>query len=124
MSAYEKITKNIVIHDTPPYNTGNLKSLIQEVDLILIPCKLMYPDLLALRALSDELKKLNMTQRSVQFTPKSQIMAIIHDTYSIHFLEIYYIAVAGTTVALFSIFLNLVLVRSLAKPFYVWLPTL
>lgn len=62
---YENITKKIVLHDTPPYNTGNLKSLIQEVDLVLIPCKLMYPDLLALRALSDELKKLNMTQKGV-----------------------------------------------------------
>lgn len=62
--SYEEITKKI-LHDTPPYNTGSLKSLVQEVDLILIPCKLMYPDLLALRALSDELKRVNMVQKGM-----------------------------------------------------------
>ncbi|TDG95519.1 hypothetical protein CCPUN_02550 [Cardinium endosymbiont of Culicoides punctatus] len=63
--SYEEISKRIIIHDTPPYNSGNLKSLIQEVDLVLIPCNLMYPDLLALRSLSDELKRLNMINKGI-----------------------------------------------------------
>ena len=63
--SYEDVSKKIILHDTPPYNVGDLKSLVKEVDLILIPCKLMYPDLLALRSLSDELKKVDMTSKGV-----------------------------------------------------------
>ncbi len=62
--SYENVTKKIIIHDTPPYNSEKLSSLLKEADLVLIPCKLQYPDFLALRALDEILKKGNMYKKS------------------------------------------------------------
>ena len=53
----ENISKKITIHDTPPYNTTTLNSLIKEVDIVIIPTKLMYADLLALATLVEKLEK-------------------------------------------------------------------
>lgn len=63
--SYEEVSEKIVLHDTPPYNSVEIKSLMKEVDLILIPCKLKYPDFLALRAITDQLVKLKITDKSV-----------------------------------------------------------
>ena len=65
--SYDDISnsKNIVIHDTPPYNASNLKGLMESSSLIIIPCKLVYPDLVALNALANEIQKLNVTLKSI-----------------------------------------------------------
>ena len=61
---YEQVSKKFVLHDTPPYNVEGLRSVIQEADLILIPCKLKYPDLLALRPLASDIKRLKITSKA------------------------------------------------------------
>ncbi len=62
---YDSVNKKVVIHDTPPYNTAHLSSLIQEVDSIIIPTKPMYADLLSLATLVDQLEKLNAQKKAL-----------------------------------------------------------
>ena len=62
---YTSISKKVVIHDTPPYNSANLSSLIKEVDIVVIPTKLMYADLLAISTLIDKLERLNATKKAI-----------------------------------------------------------
>lgn len=61
----DQATKRIVIHDTLPYNSIKTKSLMKEADLVIIPCKVMYPDLLAVKAVIDNIRALNMKSRSI-----------------------------------------------------------
>ena len=61
----KSISKQFVIHDTPPYNNAKLSSLAREVDLIIIPSKLMYADLLALATLADLIEKLRAEKKSI-----------------------------------------------------------
>lgn len=63
--SYNRTKKKIIVHDTPPYNTANLNSLIKEVDLIIIPTKLMYADLLALATLVDKLEKMKSEKKAL-----------------------------------------------------------
>ena len=58
-------SKPVIIHDTPPYNTTDLSSLIKEVDLVVIPTKLMYADLLALATIAKILEKLQAEKKAV-----------------------------------------------------------
>ena len=48
-----KATKKVVIYDTPPYNSSEFLMLCREAELILIPSKVKYPDLLALKGMVD-----------------------------------------------------------------------
>lgn len=68
--SHEKVSKHFVIHDTPPYNTSKLNSLIKEVDVIVIPTKLMYADLLALATLVDKLEDLKAEKKLLSFSMK------------------------------------------------------
>ncbi len=61
----DNITADFVIHDTPPYNAPHLTSLLVEADLILLPVKLQYPDLLALQGLADILRKKKLNKKTV-----------------------------------------------------------
>ena len=58
-------SKKYIIHDTPPYNNTTTNSLIKEADLILIPTKLTYPDLIALSTLASKIVKLKMASKAV-----------------------------------------------------------
>ena len=51
--------------DTPPYNFDGLKTLLAEADLVLIPSKLQYADLLALRGVYDHLKDLKVLKKAL-----------------------------------------------------------
>lgn len=59
------VKKKIVIHDTPPYNSTKTKSLLKEADIIIIPCKVMYPDLLATKAIIDNVRYLGIEKKAV-----------------------------------------------------------
>ena len=48
---------DFVLYDTPPYNSESLRALMQEVDHIVIPTKIGYPDLLAFHAIYESLLK-------------------------------------------------------------------
>ena len=63
--SFSEISKKFIVHDTPPYNTTLLTSLIKEVDLILIPCKVSYPDVLALSTIVDKLHEQNSKKKGV-----------------------------------------------------------
>ena len=52
------------IFDTPPYNSGELASLFPIVDLILIPAKLSWNDLLSTRSVIEVLKKNKVTKKA------------------------------------------------------------
>ena len=62
---YGKVTQPVVLHDSPPYHSAELKSLITTADMVLIPCKTMYPDLLALKTLNELLETHNATKKAV-----------------------------------------------------------
>ncbi len=55
----------VIIHDTPPYLSTEVASLAKEADLILVPAKLSYPDLLALGALSSQLRTRKITHKAI-----------------------------------------------------------
>ena len=61
---YAKVTQQVVLHDSPPYNSTDITSLMQEVDLVLIPTKLMYPDLLSIATILDRLDALKQTKKA------------------------------------------------------------
>ena len=56
----EKAKGHYVIYDTPPYRMESLRSLLKHADLILIPVKLSYSDLMASKAIFEETEKLNV----------------------------------------------------------------
>ena len=58
------VKKRNVIHDTPPYNSAELKSLFESADLILIPCKVKYPDLVALKGIVEALRDIKAEWKS------------------------------------------------------------
>ena len=47
--------KDYRLYDTPPYNDESLRPIMAKVDHIIIPSKLGYPDLIALRTIYDSL---------------------------------------------------------------------
>ena len=71
--------KKIIIHDTPPYNSGNLRSLLKECELIVMPTKLQYPDFLAMRALADEIVKLKLEGKT--FIVYNEVRKPLNKTY-------------------------------------------
>ena len=61
----EKISSEFVIYDTPPYHSEELRSLLREADLVIIPTKIAYPDLLAIKGVIDDLRDLKMTDKAI-----------------------------------------------------------
>ncbi len=61
----EQATKKVVLHDTPPYNSEALKSLYASADVVVIPCKVKYPDLVATKGVVDLLRELGQTSKAV-----------------------------------------------------------
>lgn len=62
---YQDTTSEVVIYDTPPYNSQDLDNLIKEVDVVVIPSKLMYADLLSIATLVDKLERLKATKKAI-----------------------------------------------------------
>ena len=60
----EEINAHYVIHDTPPYNSDCLKSLIKRVDYILIPSRLSSADLVATKTIIDIIRALGATAKA------------------------------------------------------------
>lgn len=61
----EKITKKIVIHDTPPYNSASFKTLFKTADLIIIPCNVSYADLAAISVIVNDLRAIEAQNRGI-----------------------------------------------------------
>jgi cellulose biosynthesis protein BcsQ len=59
----EAISARHTIIDTPPYHGEELRSYFETADLILIPVKVSYPDLLATKAVIDDLRAVKMTEK-------------------------------------------------------------
>lgn len=58
--ALEDANARFVVHDTPPYNGVEYKSLLSSADLIIIPAKVGVPDLLAIKGVAEQLRSLKM----------------------------------------------------------------
>ncbi len=54
-----------IIYDTPPYHSEEYKSFFCSADLVIIPSKLGYADLLAAKTVIDDLRSLRMQQKGV-----------------------------------------------------------
>ena len=54
-----------LIYDTPPYNDEGILSLIENMDIIIIPSKIGYPDLLALHPTYEGVKKANKINNAI-----------------------------------------------------------
>lgn len=59
----EEATAKYVIYDTPPYHGEELRSYFDTADLVLIPVKVSYPDLLATKAVIDDLRAVKMASK-------------------------------------------------------------
>ena len=57
--------KRFSVHDTPPYVTDILRATMKIADLVLIPCKVSYADLLSLNIIAKELRKAKITDKAV-----------------------------------------------------------
>lgn len=63
--APEEFSGDFLLHDMPPYNCEGFKSLMREVDLVVIPVKLAAADLLAAKGVVDELRELGQTSKGI-----------------------------------------------------------
>jgi len=61
----EEATGRYVVYDTPPYHGEELRSYFDTADLVLIPVKVSYADLLATKAVVDDLRAVKMTSKGV-----------------------------------------------------------
>lgn len=61
----DEATEKHIIYDTPPYHGEELRSYFDTADLVLIPVKVSYPDLLATKAIVDDLRAVKMTKKGV-----------------------------------------------------------
>ena len=59
------VKKNIAIHDTPPYVGKILRAIIKIADLIIIPCRLSYADLMSLNIIAEELRRYDLCDKSI-----------------------------------------------------------
>ena len=59
-----EISKKIVIHDTPPYNGADMDGLFSAADLIIIPSKVKYPDLVALKGIIERIRSLGLGEKT------------------------------------------------------------
>lgn len=61
----QEATEAYIIYDTPPYHSEALRSYFDTADLVLIPVKVSYPDLLATKAVVEDLRAARMTDKGV-----------------------------------------------------------
>lgn len=61
----EEAISRYTIYDTPPYHGEELRSYFDTADLVLIPVKVSYPDLLAVKAVVDDLRAVKMADKGV-----------------------------------------------------------
>lgn len=61
----EEATAKYIIYDTPPYHNEDLRSLFKTADLVLVPVKLGYADLLATKAVVDDLRGLDIASKVI-----------------------------------------------------------
>ncbi len=65
ISSENEATGKYLIYDTPPYNDEGLISLMENMDLIIIPSKIGYPDLLALHPTYEAVKKVKKIKNTI-----------------------------------------------------------
>lgn len=61
----EEVTAQYILYDTPPYHGEELRSYFDTADLVLIPVKVSYPDLLATKAVVEDLRATKMTAKGM-----------------------------------------------------------
>ena len=61
----EEAIAKYILYDTPPYHGEELRSYFDTADMVLIPVKVSYPDLLATKAVIDDLRTIKMTHKGV-----------------------------------------------------------
>ncbi len=61
----EEAKAKYIIYDTPPYHNEEYGSLFKSADIVLIPTKLGFADLLAIKGVVDDLRSLNMQEKGV-----------------------------------------------------------
>ncbi len=54
-----------ILHDTPPYNSSSLLSIIKNSDLIIMPVKVSHADLMALKTIVENLRDMKITDKAV-----------------------------------------------------------
>ena len=60
-----KATGDYIIFDTPPYHSVQTKNHFESADLIIIPSKVSFTDLVATKTVIDDLRKLKIVDKSV-----------------------------------------------------------
>jgi len=60
-----EISSEFVVYDTPPYHSEELRGILREADLVIIPTKITYPDLLAIKGVIDDLRDLKITDKAI-----------------------------------------------------------
>ena len=58
-------TGKYLLYDTPPYHGEELRSYFSTADLVLLPVKVSYPDLLAVKGVVEDLRAAKMTHKGV-----------------------------------------------------------
>lgn len=61
----EEVTGKYIIFDTPPYHGIQTKNHFESADLIIIPSKVSFTDLVATKTVIDDLRDLKMAKKSV-----------------------------------------------------------
>ncbi len=57
--------KEVVIHDTLPYRTKGIESIIRESDHVIVPTKMTYPNVLALASIVQQICDLGAEEKSI-----------------------------------------------------------
>lgn len=60
-----EVSTKCVLYDTPPYHSDEFKSIFESADLVMIPVKIGYPDLLATKGVIDDLRSLKMIDKGI-----------------------------------------------------------
>ena len=63
--AATEATGKYLLYDTPPYHGEELRSYFATADLVLIPVKVSYPDLLAVKGVVEDLRSAKKTHQGV-----------------------------------------------------------
>ena len=61
----EGASKQVIIHDTPPYNTKSFKSQVKHATAILIPCRVSYADLMAVGPVIGLVRECNASAKTM-----------------------------------------------------------
>ena len=66
-------SKPFVIWDTPPYLTKDIEHVYKNASIIIVPCKIGYPDLLAVKSTYAQLEKVGVISKTVLVFNESRL---------------------------------------------------